>query len=211
VIQVDGSGARPLLDSVGTANVEGAREATRYLIDRGHRRIAFAGRIGRRIPSFEDRRRGYRDAMAAIGVEPVEIDVLTESTSVPSLQPTPTYTAIVAGNDYDAGIMLRRHQAMGLRVPDDISIIGFDDTTHASQAIPPLTTMRIDMLAMGRLAVEALQFRWRWPEAAPFMTAIQPVLVERESVRALDGVGDSMGAGNGRTSHTGSVPDAPGA
>src|SRR5690606_21775142 len=114
-----GARAREMVDCVGTANVDGAREATRYLINRGHRRIAFAGRLSRRIPSFEDRYRGYREEMAAIGAEPIEIDVRGEATTGSAITPDLPYTAIVAGNDYDAAIMLRLHQEAGVRVPDD--------------------------------------------------------------------------------------------
>lgn len=194
VVQVDGSQTLPFMDCVGTMNEEGARTATEHLFARGHRRIAFAGRLNRRVPSFQERRSGYHAVMAAHGLEPFEIDVRSEHAVAPA--PTSTdlpYTAVVADNDYDATILMRALQGQGIRVPDDVSIVGFDDTPHASQVSPALTTMRVDTLSMGRMAIDALRFRWRWPDAAPFMTKLQPVLVERDSVRSLgdDAVGES--------------------
>lgn len=184
VIQVDGSRPRPFMDCVGTMNVHGARAATEHLIAHGHRRIAFAGRLRRRIPSFAERHRGYISAMTSHGLDRFEIEIVNEN----EISPIPRdgdlpYTAVVVDNDYDATIAMRLHQAAGVRIPDDLSVVGFDDTPHATQVTPPLTTMRVDTLSMGRLAIDALRFRWRWPEAAPFMTSLQPILIERGSVR----------------------------
>lgn len=186
IVQVDGSKPRPFMDCIGTMNEDGAREATDYLVAHGHRRIAFAGRIGRHIPSIDERLCGYHTAMASHGLEPMTIEIIDENTvhGLPD-RTDPGFTALFADNDYDATILMRKLQGRGLRVPDDVSIIGFDDTSHATQVVPALTTMRVDTLAMGRMAVDILRFRWAWPDAVPLMTSLQPVLVERGSVRAI--------------------------
>jgi DNA-binding LacI/PurR family transcriptional regulator len=191
VVQVDGSRPRPFMDCVGTMNLHGARDATGHLIANGHHRIAFSGRLRRRIPSFAERHRGYLSALANHGLDRFEIEIINEN----EISPLPRdgdlpYTAVFVDNDYDATILMRLLQAEGIRVPDDVSVVGFDDTPHATQVTPALTTMRVDTLSMGRLAIDALRFRWRWPEAAPFMTSLQPTLIERRSVRRI---GDDPG------------------
>ncbi len=186
VVQVDGSRPRPFMDCVGTMNEDGARRSTEYLVSRGHRRIAFAGRLEQHVPSFDERLQGYHAVMATHQLDPIEIEIIDEHT-VGGLPDGPDigFTAVVAANDYDATILTRQLQIRGIDVPADVSIVGFDDTPHATQSFPALTTMRIDTLAMGRMAIEALRFRWTWPHAAPFMTSLQPVLVERGSVRTV--------------------------
>lgn len=93
----------------------------------------------------------------------------------------------MVGNDYDATVLMRLLHGQGVRVPENVSIIGFDDTEHAMHVVPALTTMRVDMLTMGRLAVRAMAFRWSWPDAAPQMTLLRPQLVERDSVASISG------------------------
>jgi len=61
--------------------------------------------------------------------------------------------------------------------------MGFDDIELGRQMSPPLTTMAVDKVSMGRLAVQALAFRIAWPDAAPILTTLQPRLLERQSVR----------------------------
>lgn len=186
IVQVDGESPRTLMDTVGSMNVDGLRRATAYLIDHGHREIGFAGRTGRGIPSIDARFAGYRAAMSEHGLAPQEIVVRGEGrVDFETHEGRLPFTAIAAANDYDAGIVMRVLRSRGFRVPDDVSVIGFDDTEHAVQSIPAMTTMRVDTLAMGRLAVEMMAFRWRWPDAAPIMVSLKPQLVERDSVRSI--------------------------
>ncbi len=188
IVNVDGHTARTFVDSVGTMNREGAYEATSYLIQRGHSRIAFAGRLDRNVPSFNQRLQGYREAMAAHGYPTRELTIRGDREVSPPIEADDLgVTAIVVGNDYDATVLMRLLHGQGVRVPEDVSIIGFDDTEHATHVVPALTTMRVDMLTMGRLAVQAMAFRWSWPDAAPQMTLLRPQLVERDSVASISG------------------------
>lgn len=185
-ISVDGSFARSMLDCVGTMNREGGHAATSYLIAQGHTRIAFAGSIGRNVPSFDERYLGYRDAMTEYGLEPQDLLVNEDEETVWRFDPENlSFTAVVAGNDHQATVLMRDLQGQGVSIPDEVSVVGFDDTDHALTSSPQLTTMRVDTLTMGRLAVDTLQFRWKWPDAAPFRTTLVPELVERCSVRRL--------------------------
>jgi LacI family transcriptional regulator len=81
-----------------------------------------------------------------------------------------------------ASAAIRAVQSLGKRVPDDISIVGFDDTYIAANTQPALTTMHVDTVAMGRAAVHLLSLRLDNPESARITLTIHPTLVERDSV-----------------------------
>jgi LacI family transcriptional regulator len=187
IVLVDNNGGAHALDSVGSMNREGTREATRYLIDRGHRRIAFAGRQAGRDPNFDDRYLGYCDVMAEAGLATGMIEITGDTVELPVHAPGEfPFTAVVCGNDHAAWLLSRALQTRGIAVPGDVSIVGFDDTDHARDAVPALTTMAVDTLSMGRLAVRLLDFRLTAPEAARATLQLQPRLVERESVQTID-------------------------
>jgi DNA-binding LacI/PurR family transcriptional regulator len=91
------------------------------------------------------------------------------------------FTALFAYNDISAIGAMRAFQEAGLRVPDDISVVGFDDISIASFSIPPLTTVRQPLLKMGRIAAETLLDRIE--DRAPFIPeiAVEPELITRRS------------------------------
>src|SRR5207253_2649323 len=142
----------------------GADQAMRHLLALGHRRIAIiTGPHG--WVATEDRRRGYHAALAAAGILPdpelevesnFEIDGGEQAANLLLDLPEPP-TAIFAFNDNHAIGTLRAARARGLRVPDDLSIVGFDDVEHATIVSPTLTTVRQPLAEMGRTAVNMLQ------------------------------------------------------
>jgi LacI family transcriptional regulator len=175
-------------DAIVSDNLAGAYQATCYLIDRGHRRIAFVSPSPEANPNFEQRRDGFLKAIEEHGLEtfapPVEHqDVGPATTSL--LEIDPPITGIVGCNDLYAIEAMRSAQRLGKRVPDDLSCIGFDDVELATASSPQLTTMVVDKISMGRLAVQALSYRIAWPEAAQMMTVLRPSLIERESVACI--------------------------
>lgn len=141
-------------------SAEGSRIATRHLIQLGHRSILhLAG-----PPQFtvsESRIRGWRDALAEAGLpaaEPLVGDWTAESGYEVGKQIAANLTATAAyvANDRMAqGVLLALHEA-GRRVPDDFSVVGFDDVPEAAYLIPPLTTIRQDFTALGRRCIEAV-------------------------------------------------------
>jgi LacI family transcriptional regulator len=151
------------IPSVLAAHTSGADQAMRHLLSLGHRRIgAITGPPG--WVATEDRRRGYRSALAAAGIpfDPeLEVEADFEITDgqqaagvLLDLRNPPT--AIFAFNDNIAvGAMQTAHE-LGLRIPEDLSIVGFDDVAHASIVTPSLTTVRQPLAEMGRTAVSLL-------------------------------------------------------
>jgi DNA-binding LacI/PurR family transcriptional regulator len=144
-------------------NQHGAREATGHLASLGHRRIAYIGdRCG--FQSDTDRCAGYRQALDAAGIPFDDALVaygdggaesghqaMTELLQLPELP-----TAVFCYNDMEAFGALRAARARGLRVPADLSLVGFDDLYLASYIDPPLTTVRQPKHDMGRQAAETL-------------------------------------------------------
>src|SRR5262245_24686779 len=137
------------IPSVSAANTSGADQAMRHLLDLGHRRIAqITGPRG--WLATEDRRRGYRAALASAGILP---DPALEVESIPEIDPgreaagsllalPDPPSAIFAFNDDTAIGAIQAARARGLRVPDDLSVVGFDDVEHATIVTPALTTVR---------------------------------------------------------------------
>jgi len=168
------------------ANIEGAYSATRFLIELGHRRIAhITGPLSH--PDSLDRRAGYERALAdeGISIDPrlvVEGDFEEESGARAAeelLRRRVRFTAIFAGNDQmacGAGLALFRRN---LRVPRDVSLVGFDDEPTAAYTWPPLSTVRQPTTEMGCTAIRALVENL---EGRPFtVPRVRTELVIRES------------------------------
>ena len=163
VVAVDphtGPSGQPTIDS---DNLTGARLATEHLLALGHRRIAMlTGRPD--LLSAQLRERGYREALAAAGV-PIDGQLIRVGAYDPALSaqeaahllalPDPP-TAVFAANDLSAIATIEVAQAAGLRVPEDLSVVGFDDIPEASQSSPMLTTVKQPIRTMGERAVELL-------------------------------------------------------
>ncbi len=149
--------------SVMIDNVEGSRSATEHLIALGHCRIAYVGdRDG--YHSDAERLTGYKQALAAAGIEfAAELAVAGDSRPQAAseavnrlLELRRPPTAICCYDDMTALGAMRAIQARGLRIPEDISVTGFDDLFFAPYLHPSLTTVRQPMRHMGRIAVENL-------------------------------------------------------
>lgn len=156
----------------------------RHLADLGHRRfVHLAGPL--EWSASRNRVRAYEDAIDALGVESVTIlngDWSSRSgyQALASLDEIPDATAFVAANDQMAlGAMLALKEA-GLRIPDDVSVVGIDDIPESAYFDPPLTTVRNDFDGQGRAAVRHLLALIENMDARPTIVA-PPVLVVRRS------------------------------
>ncbi len=151
------------IPAVSAAHSAGADQAVRHLLGLGHRRIAaITGPRGRM--ATEERLRGHHAAMAGAGVLPDPRLVAESNFKVEGgfdaaarlLGLAGRPTAIFAFNDPMAIGAMRAARSLGLRGPEDVSIVGFDDTTEAQFVTPGLTTVRQPLAEMGRMAVSLL-------------------------------------------------------
>jgi LacI family transcriptional regulator len=179
-------------DAVNIDNMAGAYTAVKYLVDKGHREIAFLGSLPNSRVSFSYRRKGYQQALKDFGIEQAYYGDCAHNnreaiiaTSCRLLVDNPQITAIFGCNDEVSIIAMHGVLKAGKRVPDDISIVGFDNNTNAENTIPPLTTMNVDKVSIGRLAVQMIINRAENPEQGHISTIVHPNLVERKSVRDL--------------------------
>ena len=170
-------------------NREGARQATQHLINLGHRRIAFISGDPEH-PDAVDRQQGYRSAIEAAGlrfdpalVAPGNFSEHSGLLAVERLLDSRTrFNAIFAANDqmaFGASLGLYRR---GLRVPDDVSMVGFDDVAGSVYMVPPLTTVHNPIQEIGELAARAMLSLLAGERPAVEVPA--PRLIVRESTRA---------------------------
>jgi LacI family transcriptional regulator len=169
-----------------------ARLALKHLADLGHRRVALMKGQDRSLDS-DYRWREIMETARAYGIEVHEelLIKLTENIWSPGLgygpvkallSRTRNFTALFAFNDIAAVGAIRALHEAGLRVPDDVSVIGFDDVLSAPFGIPSLTTVRQPLREMGKVGAEFLLNRISHPKAPhPEQVILQPELVIRES------------------------------
>lgn len=184
-------GGRPARERQGdyyvdVDNVHGGREATNYLIERGKRRIAtITGPLT--MPAGIDRLQGYRDAIEAAGLPEgyIEDGNFTSDGGVAAMrrilsrQDLPD--AIFIASDLMARGALFALAEAGLRVPDDIAIVGFDDSPVATSVTPKLTTMRQPSLEQGERMASLLLDILAGGEPE-HVTILETEIVERDSV-----------------------------
>jgi LacI family transcriptional regulator len=163
VVAVDHNANSSTLPSVDSDNFAGAVTATEYLLGLGHRRIGFLG--GR--PDLESarlRERGYRHALKAAGIAPddalIRVGGFQPDTAGDAarqlLDREDRATAIFAANDVSALATISVARSAGLGVPDDLSVIGFDNVPDSALSEPPLTTIEQPIQQMGFDAVRLL-------------------------------------------------------
>jgi LacI family transcriptional regulator len=177
---------------VCAAHSSGATQATRHLLALGHRRIGVvAGPRG--WLATEERLRGYQAALAGAGVLPdpalveyanFRIDGGREAAAALLSLPDPP-TAIFAFNDSMAIGAMRAAATRGLQVPDDVSVVGFDDTVEAAIAVPALTTVRQPLAELGRTAVSLLLRQIENQRLEPLRLELATKLILRDSTATV--------------------------
>lgn len=152
---------------IGFDNYRAATRLTQFLLDLGHTRFAAISGITRLNDRAKDRLAGCIDTLTAQGIEltPEHIiecryDLAESRQALRKLMAlTPRPTAIVCGNDIIAMGALFEAQSLGIRVPEELSIVGFDDVAMASHIHPALTTMQVPSKEMGEKAADYLLAR----------------------------------------------------
>jgi LacI family transcriptional regulator len=149
--------------SIGATNFTGAVSATEHLLSLGHRRIGHAGGPAS-VECSEARLSGYASALRRAGL-PLEDSLVTHvpfdyqaglQAGQDLLDVADPPTAVFAASDEIALGIIEEARRRGLRVPQDLSVVGFDDTFLAARATPPLTTVAQPLIEMGQLAVRSL-------------------------------------------------------
>jgi DNA-binding LacI/PurR family transcriptional regulator len=176
--------------SVLISNSDSVSRATDYLMHKGHNRIGYlAGNI--RIQNFYFREMGLRRSLTSAGCSLNEKDIIYLSPTLdgsyndmllflktsPDLPP-----AFIADNDIIALGAMRALKDKGFRIPEDISIVGFDDMPYCKLSEPPLTTVHVDKRGMGRMAVRRLIDIVNSGDKVKTKTEICTDLIKRKSV-----------------------------
>jgi len=164
--------------SIGCDNFQGGFDITAHLLDQGCRRIAFVGHASSHYPEFEERYRGHVAALTARGMVPdpgLQFDAITtEQSGYEACQALLTQgggmDAVFAASDLIAIGAMRALREHGLRVPQDVALVGFDDIPLAASVSPTLSTVQQDTKQAGQLLVERL------------LTLIQGDPVESQSI-----------------------------
>lgn len=185
--------------SIGSTNWAGGHEATTHLLGLGHRRIGHLSGAGGSVPARE-RLAGYRSALEDAGV-PHDPGLVTGggfsyeagfagAQELLELEDLPT--ALFAASDEAALGAFEAARQAGLRVPEDLSVVGFDDTLLARWASPKLTTVRQPLHAMGEMAVERAITLLAGGSRRVHPLQLQTSLVERSSTAAPRGAADGV-------------------
>ncbi|WNM43149.1 LacI family DNA-binding transcriptional regulator [Micromonospora halotolerans] len=185
LVTVDGDPRRPV-PLVTVDQVAGARAATQHLLDAGHRTVWHVSGPADWFDSA-GRIEGWRDALRAAGAEvpplvPGDWSAASGYRCGQMLARMPEVTAIFTANDHLALGVLRALHEHGRRVPDEISVVGFDDVPEAAYFIPPLTTVRPDFDAVARASLDLLLAQIESGAVGELRQTIAPTLISRQSV-----------------------------
>lgn len=181
----------PQLDTVTHENYKGAAHAINYLIKRGHRQIGFVSGLShytvlRRFEAYrltlEQHQIPFNPNYVLRGNLKIDggIDAAHEI-----VERNLDCTAYFCANDETAIGLIQGLRSHGIKVPQDVSVIGFDDVDSARLITPTLTTVRGNPAGVGRVAVRKLLERARQPDLPITETALATTLIERESVRNI--------------------------
>ena len=171
--------------SIGCDNVQGGRVMTEHLLSHGRRRIAFVGDASAHCPEFSDRYIGHCNALKAAGiaVDPeLQIDAADsiERMGFDAMRDLiarqAPFDAVFAASDLLAIGAMRALAEAGMRVPEHVSVAGFDDIPMASFANPPLTTVLQDTKRAGEMLVDSLLSQIRGEPAVSVMLPAQLVI-----------------------------------
>lgn len=183
--------ALPPHPSVTVNKVGGAFMATRRLIELGHRRIGYAGALFDEQHGAVEVYEGFVAALHCAGLEARSRDLLAFRTddpatahllALPLMEGRPLPPAILAQTDATAIGILGACKTLGIHVPGDLSVVGFNDQAEAAQCDPPLTTVAVPRVQLGREAAETLLSSiTTGPDAEPVSKVLECHLVERGS------------------------------
>ena len=176
-------------DSVMSSNYVGMYKMTRYLLEKGHRDIAFVGSV-KANDNILDRYYGYRKALMEAGIrerkewllEDRDLEKGLAVVKVPENMPT----AFACNSDWTAGLLYNELSGRGYRVPEDISIVGYDNYLYDNSFAERLTTYNVDMKQMAHQAVKLLRGKIRGDDRHWGTRYVDSVIIERQSVKRFN-------------------------
>ena len=193
LVVLDGWSDKLALDCVTIANEPAAYRATTLLAEKGHERIGYVGsRI--RIKNFPQRERGFRhvledmclpfDEKNRILVDPSPEQGYLELCAWLDDNP-PLPTAFFCDNDLVAAALIRALNAHGIRVPDDVSVMGFDNEQLCQVIQPTLSSVHVPRHKMGEMAVRRLFEQTTDIRLAPCITMLHTTIAQRQSIKRI--------------------------
>ena len=191
VVAIDNAADEVLVPTVGVDNRLGVLLGMRHLHSRGRRRIAYVG-TGGDLPVHNARREGCREALAEAGIalDPALMleDPSADDASTPFLPAVELLLAsgaeidaMLCESDGGAAPVLRSLRRAGRHVPEDVSVVGFDDLPETRWSAPPLTTVRQPLAEMGKLAARTVLRQARGEEIDSPRVELATELVVRSS------------------------------
>ena len=192
IVLIDSYVQHPNFCNVGLEDFQGSYIATKHLLEKGHRKIAFASPSIRDGGVLQERFLGYRAALTEYSIPfdsnlvfECEMDLVSCRKLSSHLTQIPSLTALVTTADIMAAGIMTGLRDSGVRVPDDISIVGFDDLNICQMLTPPLTTIHQDMLEKGQLAVNFMIEKLKGKTISKTNVSLPVHLIERQSVKRL--------------------------
>ena len=200
IVLVDYTSLGIPLDCVLTHNKQGGYMMCNYLIERGYRKIGFFGDLDYSF-SFQDRFWGYRESLLKNKIvrkenideyiqkysflKDIESFVLShqEDEIKRILQSKELPEVLICANDSNAYLVIKVLKKIGLKVPDDIGVVGFDDTPLCTRIIPAITTIQVQKELMGVRAVSNLVDRIHRKDNIPVTSLLSVKIVERKSIK----------------------------
>lgn len=198
IVFVDSAPDEQRFDSVVLNFKLGVEQALEYLISKGHQKIGFLGPAykldQKKRPALEARRQYFKEYMEKIGLYDerwmVDTGLAAEERRAQMeswLEPgSERPTAFLAYNEESAITAVSSLRGMGNRIPEDISIISFNDTPLSILIEPPLTSVTAHLEAMGEVAVKMILDRIEEPQHLPYKLVLPPTLTERSSVAEIE-------------------------
>lgn len=183
------------LSNVGIDDYKGGQMAAEYLIKNGHTKLAFVSPPNYDNGVVQHRLSGFTDVLARHGIS---LDTRHRFSVISDADPDQIsqtvdnimrikdeITAVFVTSDGLAASLISGLHRYGLLIPEDLSVIGFDNMTISTQIYPPLTTIAQDLELKARLAVDILNSRLKKPDASAESRILDVRLIERESVLAI--------------------------
>ena len=177
------------ITNIGLDDYKGGELAARYLLSKGHRNIAFIGTSTNISGVVRHRLLGFRHALEEAGLSLPEGNVITDHTTFDRIREIcrfdPPVTAFFVTADILAMSVMDELKALGKRVPEDCSLISFDDLFFAAYTTPKLTTIAQDIRKKAQIAIDVLFRHIQSPNSPAESIILDVQLMERESVKEL--------------------------